>query len=205
MLAVKVFFVVLLIWLCPKALCNKLCPGAPESSYGGIPEDSCDPPTNCLASKMKIFPTKDPTKFYVCVNTHYEVMSCPEKTCFDLKHNVCVHSKDWIDKCDRREPTTTELITEPTTTTTTIQPYSGKICPGADPSKVTAGTDTCKRPSCFFELNRSEKKSPSKEPAEYYECWFIFFARKVSCEEGTCFDKTRQMCVGPSEWTNSCL
>lgn len=87
----------------------------------------------------------------------------------------------------------------------TKKPFSGQICPGSDPSKVTAGTFSCVAPTCNADLVTAKTKFPAAAPNEYYDCWAAQVWRKYTCASGRCFNHVLQKCVDPDEWVNGCL
>uniref|UniRef100_A0A1B0D0Y4 Chitin-binding type-2 domain-containing protein n=1 Tax=Phlebotomus papatasi TaxID=29031 RepID=A0A1B0D0Y4_PHLPP len=78
------------------------CPGAQDGQYAPGPH-SCAPPP-CTWDQWqdeKLYPTRDPTKFYQCgpgVGNLY-VMPCAPGTCFSFDVQGCVHVYDWKNPC----------------------------------------------------------------------------------------------------------
>lgn len=170
------------------------CPIAISSNTTGT-KFNCEKPASC-PNITQVYPSEDPTIFYACIEGDIHKIDCKPEQCFDAESKKCVRADAWTDKCDRSPKTTTTT----TTTTTTPPPFTGKICPGA--TNVRPGDDKCERPICYSFIDR--KKYPTKEPKEYYFCWFFFFSGISRCPGQTCFDKNRQECVNAAEWRNSC-
>lgn len=123
--------------ICGFAFCTILCPGSPESSYG-FGQLSCSRPVCLVAGGGGLFPSPDPTSYFVCVGHDWSVeMRCAPGSCFSLKYQGCVHPRDWTDICDRSE----ESIGNPSATLSTDSTFPAVIIPAEDETRTTTAFD----------------------------------------------------------------
>lgn len=169
-------FVLLISNLC--FVCgNILCPGSPESSYGHgqLP---CSPPLCLVAGGGGLFPSPDPTRYFVCAGLDWGVeMRCAPGTCFSLQIQGCVHHEDWKDVCNRSE----ESIVNPSSTVSTDS--TTPAVTAQDATITTEATTAFDWGSEITETTTMAKSTISNNDNDLYR-----YCRPILSNEEECLD-----------------
>ncbi|XP_055705685.1 peritrophin-55-like [Phlebotomus papatasi] len=71
------------------------------------------------------------------------------------------------------------------------------------PPPITGGL-SCNVPACTIDEFNRNVLFPSLTPTQFYQCAGVGFPVVMPCSPGTCFQFEQQVCVHPSNWTNTC-